>query len=119
MTGVGHGASPLDRRRPPLPRFRSMGHLEAAAYHRTPLASFDARDAALLVAIDTELPEDVAAVSGSVVAWGGFPPMRERYVPSRAALKTRIEALVERLARAEDRTAPRSASAAPRSRAAR
>ena len=79
----------------------------------------DAGAAALLVATDTELPEDVAAVPGSVVAGGGFPPMRERYVPSRAALKTRIEALVERLARAEERTVPRSASAAPRSRAAR
>lgn len=83
------------------------------------VSTTDVRDAALLVAIDTELPEDVAAVTGSVIAWGGFPPMRERYVPSRAALKTRIEALVERLARAEERTAPRSASAAPRSRAAR
>ncbi len=83
------------------------------------VSATDAHDAALVVAIDTELPDDARAALAAVEPWNGFPPMRERYVPSRTALKTRIEALIERLARAAHRSAPRSASAAPGSRAAR
>lgn len=89
-----------------------------AGFRPRVVSTTDTRHAALLVAIDTELPGGVVAAAGPVETWNGFPPMRERYVPSRAALKTRIEALVERLARAADRSAPRSASAAPGSRAA-
>jgi hypothetical protein len=56
----------------------------------------DARSAAWLVAIDTELP--VVGEDGRVERWQGFPPMRERYFPARAALRQRVEALVARLA---------------------
>lgn|GEM_PF-6888658 len=64
----------------------------------------DARGAGLVVAIDTELPAAARASPSRVEIWDGFPPMREQYFPSRAALKTRVEALVERIA-AEDRLA--------------
>jgi hypothetical protein len=58
----------------------------------------DARTAALVVAIDTELPADALANSARTEVWAGFPPMREQYFPSRAALRVRVEALVERFA---------------------
>jgi len=58
----------------------------------------DARSAALVVAIDTELPERARSTHSVVERWNGFPPMREQYFPSRAALKMRVERLVERLA---------------------
>jgi hypothetical protein len=58
----------------------------------------DARGAALVVAIDTELPAEARTNLSRAELWDGFPPMREHYFPSRAALKVRVEALVERLA---------------------
>lgn len=59
----------------------------------------DARSAELVVVIDTELPPE-ALVNDAARAelWQGFPPMREQYFPSRAALEERVEALVARLA---------------------
>jgi len=59
----------------------------------------DVRSAELVVAIDTELPEDARTPASATETWQGFPPMREEYFPSRAALKSRVEALVERLVR--------------------
>lgn len=58
----------------------------------------DARGAALVVAIDTDLPAAAHAEASRVEVWEGFPPMREQYFPSRRALGIRVEALVERLA---------------------
>jgi hypothetical protein len=63
----------------------------------------DLRSAELVVAIDTELPPDAHASDEHTEVWQGFPPMRERYFPSREALKARVEALVERLAGASSR----------------
>ena len=67
----------------------------------------DVHDAELVVVIrssdDTELPPDARAERRDGEVWQGFPPMRERYFPARAALRGRIEALVERLA-ANDRS---------------
>jgi hypothetical protein len=59
----------------------------------------DARGAELVVAIDTELPPDALVGAGTgAERWQGFPPMREHYFPSRAALRQRVEALVAHLA---------------------
>ena len=62
----------------------------------------DVRDVELVVLIkstdDTELPPDVRAEVHHSDVWQAFPPMRERYFPSRAALRKRIETLVTRLA---------------------
>ena len=62
----------------------------------------DVHDVELVVLIkstdDTELPPDVRAEVRHSDVWQGFPPMRERYFPSRAALRERIETLVTRLA---------------------
>ncbi|HEU4431365.1 MAG TPA: hypothetical protein VFT98_21575 [Myxococcota bacterium] len=71
----------------------------------------DARHAALVVAIDTELPRDVRATASRVDVWAGFPPMREQYFPSRAALKLEVAELVARLAA---RAEPSPAAAEPR-----
>ena len=57
----------------------------------------DARQASLVVAIDTALPRDAGVGAAQAEVWQGFPPMRERYFPSRAALKVRVEGLVERI----------------------
>jgi hypothetical protein len=62
------------------------------------IGSDDARRASLVVAIDTELPPEARAYAAHAEVWDGFPPMRERYFPSRAALKIRVERLVARLA---------------------
>lgn len=69
-------------------------------YRPEVVSGADAAAAELIVAIDSELPEAVRPHAPSTEVWRGFPPMRERYFPSRAALKTRVEALVERLAAA-------------------
>ncbi len=62
----------------------------------------EAHDAELVVVIqssdDTALPPQALAEVRNNDVWQGFPPMREQYFPARAALRERIEALVERLA---------------------
>jgi len=47
---------------------------------------------------DTVLPTDVEAEVRDSEVWQGFPPMRDRYFLSRAALRARVEDLVERVA---------------------
>jgi hypothetical protein len=74
-----------------------------AGYEPHVVSADDARSARLVVAIDTELPSLGDAPLGSGEVWQGFPPMREQYFPSRAALAERVEALVARLAAAEAR----------------
>jgi hypothetical protein len=66
----------------------------------------DVRGSELVVAIDTELPPDTRPGDDHTEAWQGFPPMREQYFPSREALRARVEALVDRLARASSRALP-------------
>jgi hypothetical protein len=61
------------------------------------ISADDVRDAELVVVIDTELPPEARATDGGTEVWDGFPPMREQYFPSRAALKLRVEDLVEHL----------------------
>jgi len=59
----------------------------------------DARRAALIVSIDDAvLPPEAQATVSRRETWQGFPPMREHYFPSRAALKVRVEDLVDRIA---------------------
>jgi protein-tyrosine-phosphatase len=59
----------------------------------------DLQSADRVILIDTELPASLSVAPGMhVERWGGFPPMREEYFASRAALHTRVAALVERLA---------------------
>jgi protein-tyrosine-phosphatase len=58
----------------------------------------DVQSAARVILIDTELPASASYPDAAVERWDGFPPMRERYFESRAALRTRVEALVTRLA---------------------
>ena len=82
-------------------------------YRPRVVSADDVRRAELVVAIDIELPQD-ALSSGSVAeVWQGFPPMREKYFASRQAIKARVEALVDRLARepaAHRRATPRGTS---------
>ena len=70
-------------------------------YRPRVISAEDVRGAELVVAIDTELPQEVRASDPVTEVWQGFPPMREQYFPSRAALEARVEALVERLAGAD------------------
>src|SRR5262245_51380760 len=62
------------------------------------ISAEEARGAKLVVLIDTALPPGVQVETGATERWHGFPPMREEYFPSRAALRDRVEALVARLA---------------------
>ena|SRR5262250_187856 len=56
----------------------------------------DARGALVVVIDDAELPAEARSSAAAVEVWQGFPPMREQYFPSRAALKVRVEELVDR-----------------------
>lgn len=62
----------------------------------------DVREAMRIVVVqgtdDTVLPPDVQATRRDSEVWQGFPAMRDRYFPSRAALRAKVEDLVERLA---------------------
>ena len=55
-----------------------------------------------VILIDTQLPPAVSASEARVERWGGFPPMREQYFASRAALQVKLNALVASIA-AEER----------------
>jgi protein-tyrosine-phosphatase len=70
-------------------------------YQPRVISAADVRHAELVVAIDTALPADALPGDPQTEQWAGFPPMREQYFPSRRAIKARVEALIERLARAE------------------
>jgi hypothetical protein len=50
---------------------------------------------------DTALPQETQDKARDSEVWQGFPPMREHYFPSRAALRAKIEDLVERIAAKE------------------
>jgi protein-tyrosine-phosphatase len=70
--------------------------------YRPQVVSREDVDAAELVVVlqssdDTELPPDARAEVRNSEVWQGFPPMREQYLPSRAALRERIETLVDHL----------------------
>jgi hypothetical protein len=69
-----------------------------AGYRPEVISALDVRNAELVVAIDTDLPPEARESDAPSEVWNGFPPMREEYFPSRAALKARVESLVERLA---------------------
>jgi len=68
------------------------------AYRPHVVSAADVRTAARVILIDTELPATASSESAAVEHWSGFPPMRERYFESRAALRARVEALVAGLA---------------------
>ena len=72
-----------------------------AGYRPQVVSADEARNAKLVVLIDTVLPPEARADDLVIERWDGFPPMREDYFPSRAALGVRVEALVARLADAE------------------
>ena len=73
-----------------------------AGYRPHVISPDEARGADLVVAIETELPAELRPRGSASEFWHGFPPMREEYFASRGVLKARVEALVERLAKAED-----------------
>ena len=98
---------------------RAIARASAATYTRVPLrmqlalwldgyrvggyepqviSAEDVRGAERVILIDTDLPPAAFAPGAVIETWTGFPPMREQYYASRAALQTRVEALVERLA---------------------
>jgi hypothetical protein len=47
---------------------------------------------------DTTLPPEIQEKVRDGEVWQGFSPMREDYFPARAALQTKVEELIERLA---------------------
>jgi hypothetical protein len=94
---VARAALPSYREVPLRMRFAlALDGYRLAGYEPHVVSADDARGAQLVVAIDTELPS--LGDAPAAVLWQGFPPMREDYFPSRAALRERVAALVERLA---------------------
>jgi hypothetical protein len=69
-------------------------------YRPRVISAEDVRGAQRVILIDTELPPAASVPSAPMETWFGFPPMREKYFASRAALQTRVEELVSRLASA-------------------
>jgi hypothetical protein len=101
---VARAALPSYREVPLRMRFAlALDGYRLAGYAPHVVSAEEARSAQLVVAIDTELPSLGDAHASAAEHWQGFPPMREQYFPSRAALAQRVEALVERLAAAEAR----------------
>jgi len=78
------------------------GH-RAGNYRPQVISAEDIGRAQRVILIDTELPTSASAAGTTIERWGGFPAMRDEYFASRAALKTRVEELVARLA-ATDRS---------------
>ena len=76
----------------------SLDGLRAGGYRPRVISAADVRRAEHVILIDTELPPSVSAPGAAIETWSGFPPMREKYFASRAALRTRVEELVARLA---------------------
>jgi hypothetical protein len=77
--------------------------LRLGDYEPRVISAADVRRAQRVILIDTELPPAAFAPDVAIETWAGFPPMREKYFESRAALQTRVESLVERLAHAPNR----------------
>lgn len=97
---VARAAIPSYREVPLRMRFAlALDGFRLDGYRPRVVDAADARSAELVVAIDTELPPEALVNDGPrSELWQGFPPMREQYFPSRAALEERVEALVARLA---------------------
>ena len=69
----------------------------AGDYEPNVISEADVRGAERVILIDTELPREASVAGAAIETWTGFPPMREKYFASRAALQARVEALVDRL----------------------
>jgi hypothetical protein len=67
-------------------------------YEPRVISAADVRGAERVILIDTELPPSAFTPDAAIETWSGFPAMREKYFASRAALRTRVEALVVQLA---------------------
>jgi hypothetical protein len=108
-----HGLRERAVARAAIPSFRDVpANMELAlaldgfvlnGYRPAVMSVADARDAELVIAIDTPLPAGSDEDAARTERWEGFPPMREQYFPSRKALKARVESLVDRLAAAAAR----------------
>jgi hypothetical protein len=70
------------------------------SYRPRVITAEDVDRARRVIVIDTELPASASTAGVPIEHWGGFPAMRDEYFASRAALRARVEELVERLASA-------------------
>lgn len=98
---VARAAVPSFREVPLRMRFAlALDGFRLDGYRPQVVDAVDARGAELVVVIDdAELPPEAVVPDGvRSELWQGFPPMREQYFPSRAALEERVETLVARLA---------------------
>jgi hypothetical protein len=97
---VARAAIPSFREVPLRMRFAlALDGFRLDGYRPQVIDAADAQGAELVVVIDTELPQEaVVPDAARSELWQGFPPMREQYFTSRAALEQRVELLVERLA---------------------
>jgi hypothetical protein len=100
---VARAAIPSYREVPLRMRFAlALDGFRLDGYRPQVVDAADARGAELVVVIDTELPPEALVSDGArTELWQGFPPMREQYFPSRAALEEQVESLVARLAAGE------------------
>ena len=82
----------------------ALDGFRVGSYRPRVISAEDVEAAERVILIDdAELPRGASATGASVETWAGFPPMREKYFESRAALKTRVEQLVARLASSQSR----------------
>jgi len=78
--------------------------LRVGEYRPQVVNAVDLQHAHRVILIDTRLPADVSRPGVAIETWAGFPPMREQYFASRAALRQHVEALVNDLAARSLRT---------------
>src|SRR5262245_45451349 len=78
----------------------ALDGFRVGSYRPHVISADDVRRAQRVILVDTELPPAASIDGAAIESWSGFPPMREQYFASRAALLARVEDLVARLAAA-------------------
>ena len=82
----------------------ALDGFRVGSYRPRVISAEDVQAAERVILIDdAELPPGTLAAGAPIETWAGFPPMREKYFESRAALKARVEALVDRHATSRSR----------------
>jgi len=105
LRATSRAATPSFAAVPPLMKLAlALEGFRVGSYRPQVISAADVQRADRVILIDTDLPASTSAAGAAIERWGGFPPMREQYFASRAALRTRVEELVARLAAAAEPT---------------
>src|SRR5262249_181485 len=100
VRAVSRGLSPEASVPPAIAERLRRDGFDVSGFEPRALGPGDVVHAARLVLIGAEPPRWASSPDVAVLRWDGIPPASERYEASRDALRERIAALVDSLARA-------------------